>query len=122
MAHTDGIIIGNSHVGTTRYEMESSKIPAAFDHFKIAIISDLHNAEFGAGNSRLLKLIDQIVDIAPCYYVTGNHETWIEVEYQKLEGILLDKNAAVLHDEKIRLVRDDGSIQIVGLDDPTFSG
>ena len=37
MAHTDGIIIGNSHVGTTRYEMESSKIPAAFDHFNIHV-------------------------------------------------------------------------------------
>ena len=145
------VIIGNSHVGVTRYEVESGRIPSAFDHFKIAVISDLHNAEFGTDNSHLLKLIedeapnmiavigdlidsnrtdiriaeeliDQIVDIAPCYYVTGNHEAWIGAEYQELEETLLDKGVIVLHDEKLNLVRDDESIQIGGLDDPAFSG
>ena len=145
------VIMGNSHVGVTRYTVESSRIPAAFDHFKIAVISDLHNAEFGTDNSHLLKLIedeapdmiavtgdlidsnrmdisiaeeliDQIVDIAPCYYVTGNHEAWIGTEYQETEKILLDKGVIVLHDETVKLVRDDGSIQIAGLDDPAFSG
>ena len=145
------VIMGNSHVGVTRYTVESSRIPAAFDHFKIAVISDLHNAEFGTDNSHLLKLIedeapdmiavtgdlidsnrmdisiaeeliDQIVDIAPCYYVTGNHEAWIGTEYQETEKMLLDKGVIVLHDETVKLVRDDGSIQIAGLDDPAFSG
>ena len=145
------VIMGNSHVGVTRYEVESSRIPAAFDHFKIAVISDLHNAEFGTDNSHLLKLIefeapdmiavtgdlidsnrtdiriaeefiDQVVDIAPCYYVTGNHEAWIGAEYQEPEKMLLDKGVIVLHDETVKLVRDDGSIQIAGLDDPAFSG
>ena len=144
------VIIGNSHVGVTRYTVESNRIPAAFDHFKIAVISDLHNAEFGTDNSRLLKLIedeapdmiavtgdlidsnrtdirisekiiDQIVDIAPCYYVTGNHEAWIGAEYQELEETLLDKGVIVLHDETVKLVRDDESIEIAGLDDPAFS-
>ena len=145
------VIMGNSHVGVTRYEVESSRIPAAFDHFKIAVISDLHNAEFGTDNSHLLKLIefeapdmiaitgdlidsnrtdiriaeeliDQIVDIAPSYYVIGNHEAWIGAEYQETEEMLLDKGVIVLHDETVKLVRDDGSIQIAGLDDPAFSG
>ena len=145
------VIMGNSHVGVTRYEVESSRIPAAFDHFKIAVISDLHNAEFGTDNSHLLKLIefeapdmiaitgdlidsnrtdiriaeeliDQIVDIAPSYYVIGNHEAWIGAEYQETEEMLLDKGVIVLHDETVKPVRDDGSIQIAGLDDPAFSG
>ena len=144
------VIMGNSHVGVTRYTVESGRIPAAFDHFKIAVISDLHNAEFGMDNIRLLKLIedeapdmiavtgdlidsnrtdirisekiiDQIVDIAPCYYVTGNHEAWIGAEYQELEETLLDKGVIVLHDETVKLVRDDESIEIAGLDDPAFS-
>ena len=144
------VIIGNRHVGVTRYTVESNRIPAAFDHFKIAVISDLHNAEFGMDNIRLLKLIedeapdmiavtgdlidsnrtdirisekiiDQIVDIAPCYYVTGNHEAWIGAEYQELEETLLDKGVIVLHDETVKLVRDDESIEIAGLDDPAFS-
>ena len=145
------VIMGNSHVGVTRYEVESSRIPAAFDHFKIAVISDLHNAEFGTDNSRLLKLIEdeapdmiavtgdlidsnrtdisiaeelinQIVAIVPCYYVTGNHEAWIGAEYKELEEMMLDKGVIVLHDETVELVRDDESIQIAGLDDPAFSG
>ena len=144
------VIIGNCHVGVTRYTVESNRIPAAFDYFKIAVISDLHNAEFGTDNSRLLKLtededpdmiavtgdlidsnrtdiriaekiIDQIVDIAPCYYVTGNHEAWIGAEYQELEETLLDKGVIVLHDKTVKLVRDDESIQIAGLEDPAFS-
>ena len=144
------VIIGNRHVGVTRYTVESNRIPAAFDYFKIAVISDLHNAEFGTDNSRLLKLtededpdmiavtgdlidsnrtdiriaekiIDQIVDIAPCYYVTGNHEAWIGAEYQELEETLLDKGVIVLHDKTVKLVRDDESIQIAGLEDPAFS-
>ena len=144
------VIIGNRHVGVTRYTVESNRIPAAFDYFKIAVISDLHNAKFGTDNSRLLKLtededpdmiavtgdlidsnrtdiriaekiIDQIVDIAPCYYVTGNHEAWIGAEYQELEETLLDKGVIVLHDKTVKLVRDDESIQIAGLEDPAFS-
>lgn len=145
------VIMGNSHVGVTRYTVESNKIPATFDHFKIAVISDLHNAELGTDNSRLMKLIefeapdmiavtgdlidsnrtdiriaeefiDQIVDIAPCYYVTGNHEAWIRSQYQELEDTLLYKGVIILHDETVKLVKDDESIQIAGLDDPAFSG
>ena len=145
------VLMGNSHVGVTRYEVESSRIPAAFDHFKIAVISDLHNAEFGTDNSHLMKLIegeapdmiavtgdlidssrtdigiakeliDQITDIAPCYYVTGNHEAWIGAEYQELEDMLLNKGIIVLHDETVKFIRDNESIQIAGLDDPAFSG
>ena len=52
------VILGNSHVGVTRYTVESGKIPEAFDHFKIAVLSDLHNAEFGADNRRLAELIE----------------------------------------------------------------
>lgn len=141
---------GNRTVGISRYTLESSKIPGAFDSFKIAVISDLHNAEFGQGNSRLVKLIEeeapdmiavtgdlidsnrtdigiaaefinQIRDIAPCYFVTGNHEAWTGAEYQELEEILLNKGITVLHDEVIRISRGDENIQIAGLDDPAFS-
>ena len=31
------------------------------------------------------SLIQRLVKIAPCYYVTGNHEAWIGEKYQELE-------------------------------------
>ncbi len=145
------VILGNSHVGVTRYTVESGKIPEAFDHFKIAVLSDLHNAEFGADNSRLAELIeneapdriaitgdlidsnrtdlriaeellDTIAGIAPCYYVTGNHEAWAGTKYHELEQRLADEGVTVLHDEAETILRGNERIQIAGLDDPAFSG
>ena len=35
------------------------------------------------------ELIKRLTEIAPCYYVTGNHEAWIGGRYQELEEKLL---------------------------------
>ena len=80
-----------------------SGAPAAFDGFRIAHISDLHNASFGENNEKLLSLlaktepdlvaitgdlidahhtdvevslhfVEEALKLAPVYYVTGNHE------------------------------------------------
>ena len=37
--------------------VSSNRIPAAFSGFRIAQVSDLHNAEFGDGNAELLNLL-----------------------------------------------------------------
>ena len=107
----------------TRYGVADDEIPEAFDGFKIAQISDLHNAVFGEGNSKLLKILagaepDIIVitgdlidsrhtdtgaalsfvraaaELAPVYYVTGNHESRmdfgsIEPELEAAGAVLL---------------------------------
>lgn len=44
----------NMKITTTRVEIENEKIPADFDGFKIAHVSDLHNHQWGE------KLIDKI--------------------------------------------------------------
>ena len=44
----------NETIVVARYAVVSDELPAAFDGFTIAQISDLHNAEFGEGSSRLL--------------------------------------------------------------------
>ena len=44
---------------TTRYTIESGKIPKEFDGFKIVQVSDLHNANFGKDNSKLIKTTTQ---------------------------------------------------------------
>lgn len=39
------------------YTVESSRLPAAFDHFRVAVISELHNEEYGENNSGLISLV-----------------------------------------------------------------
>lgn len=144
------MIWGNITVGVTRYSVENERLPAVFDHYKIAVVSDLHNAELGEDNKRLVSaiekekpdmiaitgdlvdsgrtdigvaenLIRQLAMIAPCYYVTGNHEAWIGEQYQKLEKILLNEGVVILHDQSVSMTKNDEIIQIVGLDDPDFT-
>lgn len=89
---------------THAIDIASARVPAAFDGFRIAHISDLHNTSFGTRNEHLLHAIraarpdivaitGDLVDsrhtdydvalafmaaaerIAPVCYVMGNHET-----------------------------------------------
>lgn len=144
------LIWGNITVGVTRYTLASNRLPNAFDHYKIVVVSDLHNAEFGEHNDVLVDLVkqekpdmialtgdlldsqktnmeiaqalvQQLVTIAPCCYVTGNHEAWLGESYQALEKILQEESVVVLHDAVIQLKKGGQAIQIAGLDDPDFT-
>lgn len=141
----------NVTVGTTRYAIVSDRLPLAFEGYKIAQISDLHNAEFGQDDSELIHILEKenpdiivitgdlvdsnhtdpdaamrfvqgAVKIAPCYFVTGNHEAWLGSLYEELEKQLLGAGVTVLHDDVISLSKDGESIQLIGLDDPDFRG
>lgn len=143
-------IWGNATVGVTSYKVTGTKLPASFDNYKIAVVSDVHNAEYGENNSRLIKLVEKqepdmiaitgdlvdssktdlevaknlvenLVEIAPCYYVTGNHEAWIGEQYQELEQILVDADVIILHDEFVEITQNGETIQLAGLDDPDFT-
>lgn len=131
------------------FEIKDKKIPSAFDGFCIAHVSDLHNTEFGKDNERLLgKLkdmkpdiiavtgdsvdsrrtnIDITVDffrmaleIAPVYYVTGNHEARIE-EYPVLEAALKELGVIYAEDVLIPIGREGEKITLCGVADPVFS-
>ena len=141
------IIWGNVTVGVTRYTVTSDRLPHSFDGYKIAVVSDLHNAQFGNNNSQLvekikkecpdiivitgdfvdsnrtdieiaIQLASQLTGIAPCYYVTGNHEAWIKEQYKELEKRLIADDVVILHDHVIQLTKGSETIQIAGLDDP----
>lgn len=140
----------NVTVGVTHYTVASDRLPQAFNHFKIVVVSDFHNAEFGKENDTLIKLIEKekpdiiaftgdlvdsrrtdietaeglvrnLAEIAPCCYVTGNHEARLGEQYQKLEKILLEEDVVVLHDGYRELTRNNETILIAGLDDPNFT-
>lgn len=143
------IIWGNTALQVTQYTVESADLPEGFDGFRIAHVSDLHNAEFGAGNSKLLALlkenapdiivitgdivdsrrtdidaalhfVQEAVKIAPCYYVTGNHEARVR-EYGRLETGMLEAGVCVLRDLTATVSREGQSIRILGLDDRSFT-
>lgn len=144
------LVWSNVTVEMTRYSVASSRLPASFDHSRIVVISDLHNAEFGEDNCQLIRLIEQespdmiaitgdlvdssktnmetaeslihhLTSIAPCYYVTGNHEAWLGEQYQELEKMLLKEAVVILHNTSVPWKKGQDSIQLAGLDDPDFT-
>lgn len=143
------IIWGNVTVELNTLTISNPKLPDAFEGYKIAQVSDLHNAEFGKYNSVLIKMLERqtpdiivitgdmvdsnhmdvdvaiefaenIAGIAPCYYITGNHEGWLETEYDRLEKGLIDAGVTVLHDEAVVLEKGGEAIRLIGMDDTTF--
>ena len=140
---------GNTALMTNAVAISSSRIPAAFSGFRIAQVSDLHNAEFGENNAELLKLLSEsrpdiivitgdLIDanhtdvgialgfaqesvrIAPTYYVTGNHEA-ASPQYDTLKAGLEEAGVIVLEDEAVSLERNGETITLLGLGDPDFT-
>lgn len=126
----------------------SGRFPAELEGFRIAQVSDLHNARMGKDNLKLLTMLREtkpdliamtgdLVDsrrtdlevaiafaqeatkIAPCYYVPGNHENRIP-EYPQLKEALAAAGVVVLEDEKTQIVHNGVSITLLGLKDPSF--
>lgn len=142
------IVWGNKALQLNTYTVSSDRLPEAFKGYRIAHVSDLHNAEMGDDNKNLLAtlqdaepdiiaitgdLIDsrntdieialqfaeEAVKIAPCYYVTGNHEARVS-EYDDLKTGLTELGIIVLEDERIELDKNGETITLIGLNDPSF--
>lgn len=143
------MIWGNVAVTVSDYKVESDELPKAFDGFRICQVSDLHNDELGKGNRRILdKLeasapdiivltgdlvdrkrtdIDVAVDfaekateIAPTYYVNGNHEASIPEDYAALREKLIAVGVVVLENECVTIERGGESINLIGINDQSF--
>lgn len=142
------IIWSNLSIQVTEYTISGNRLPESFSGFRIAQVSDLHNAEFGKDNSNLLKklkeaqpdmivltgdLIDsrrtdmnvaisfaeKAVTIAPTYYVTGNHESRIAQLDELYEG-LSNAGVTLLLDESVKLQMGADSITLAGILDFSF--
>lgn len=143
------ILWGNTALELNTYTVKTDKIPEDFNAFRIAQVSDLHNTEIGEGNKKLLSLIEEakpdiiaitgdLIDsrktdidlavdfaekaakIAPCYYVTGNHEARTPAVCSELKSRLEEKGIVILDNKKLSLKRGDSSISLVGLADPSY--
>ena len=142
-------IWGNTALMVNTTTISSSRIPASFSGFRIAHVSDLHDAEFGENNAKLLKLLSgsepdiivitgdlvdaqhtnittaldfatEAIRIAPTYYVTGNHEASLS-QYSMLKAGLEAAGVVVLEDEAVQLERNGEVVTLIGLSDPNFT-
>lgn len=140
------LLWGNTALEVNTFVIADEEIPAAFDGFRIAQVSDLHNAHFWENVVTALKeaepdiivltgdLIDssntdveaalhfaeQAAEIAPCYYVSGNHEAWSVGVWDGLCDGLERAGVVLLEDEKVCLEREEESMSLLGLRDPAF--
>ena len=139
----------NNTLQVSNYIVTSDSLPNEFNNYKIVQISDFHNTKSKKIHNSILKeiknikpniivitgdlvdanktdintainFIKDIKDIAPIYYVTGNHEAHIE-NFTKLKDELVSNNVIIL-DSKVEVIKNNGDmINLVGLDDPSFN-
>ena len=141
------LLWANSSPAATQVTVASGALPEAFEGFKIAHVSDLHSAVFGRKNEKLLSLIraakpdiiaitgdlidsrhtdidsalafvEAAAEIAPVYYVTGNHES--RLDFDEIEPRLIAAGARVLRNEAEDIGRGGERIRLAGIDDPSF--
>lgn len=142
------IVWGNTALQLNTYTVSSDRLPEAFNGYRIAHISDLHNAKIGENNKNLIAMLqdaepdiiaitgdlidsrntdieiaiqfaEEAVKIAPCYYVTGNHEARVS-EYDDLKNGLTELGIIILEDERIYLDQNGETITLIGINDPSF--
>ncbi len=132
-------------IETTYYSYSNDKIPQSFKGFKIAHVSDFHNSSFGDEIIEILKdnkpdiiaitgdvidsydtkievsvnFIKELIEIAPCYFVMGNHEARIE-DYDSFKLQIESFGVVVLEDEATETSKNGESISIYGVCDPSF--
>ncbi len=121
-------------------------IPPSFDNYTIAQVSDLHNTEFGENHAVLLEKIQEsqpniivvtgdlidsrrtkcdvalsfvskALEIAPVYYVMGNHETRVS-EYTFFKEGLRSLGVVVLENSSVYLTEGEERLRLVGINDP----
>lgn len=126
----------------------NAKIPKEFNNFTIAHISDFHNKQFGKEQVTILNKIKSIspdiivitgdlidrrkydldtamtfvsgaMQIAPIYYVSGNHEAW-SGKFDTIKEELIGAGVHILDNAEVEISKGNHSISILGLADPDF--
>ncbi|WP_042221256.1 metallophosphoesterase [Oceanobacillus manasiensis] len=137
----------NNSIVISEHTKQSDNLPEVFDGYKIVQLSDLHNKSFGDDQSYLvkkiknaepdvivftgdlidsrrydekpsLKLMEKLVEIAPVYYVTGNHE-WRSGKFEVLEDKLVKMGVQVMRNTSQEISLGSEKIRLIGVDDPS---
>lgn len=130
------------NIEVTQYRVQSEKIPAAFEGFRIVQISDFHGADFGteladrvrAENPDLIavtgdiltsseelpqvkKLLSSLQGIAPVYFVSGNHDFGSKA-IDSLCSLFEEYGVKYMKNEFLPIERQGERIILAGVDDP----
>lgn len=136
----------NRRLDVTTYEVVLDDLPRAADGLRIAQLSDLHAAQFGTFQDRVvaattaaqpdlialtgdlidyrtsqldgvLTMTERLQSIAPTYFVLGNHEADSSLMEELITG-LEAQGITVLRDEAVELRSAGVELTVAGLDDP----
>lgn len=138
--------VNNQWIVTTELTYESEKVPASFDGYRVAQITDLHDAKFGEEQRQLvekvratnpdvifitgdivdsrrydlersMQAVRQLVAIADVYYVLGNHEVALN-RVSEIYEVMTEAGVHVLANDAVNFERDGQRLAIVGIEDP----
>lgn len=127
----------NNYIKINKVKYENDLI----DNYTIVQISDLHNMNTHGNLAKKIKKcnpdiivftgdisdtkhydfegiineMEQLIDIAPIYYISGNHEKYLDNE--KIYSALKNMGIIILND-KSQIIND--SINLIGINDPLF--
>ncbi len=137
----------NTALILTAYTVDGA--PEGLGGLKIAQVSDLHNAQMGENNEKLISLLksaephfivitgdlidsrrtdidvalafaEEAMRIAPCYYVTGNHEARCAA-YPALKDGLTLRGVTVLDGARASWDYEGETVTVIGVSDPSFA-
>ena len=138
----------NTELQVSSYDIVDNRIPKEFNEYKIVQVSDFHNTKSNRLTDDLVKeikiqkpniivitgdLIDsnktdvdvaisfikRLKNIAPTYFITGNHEASIS-EYENLKEKLESEDVIVLENKTEVLEIADTKINLIGINDPNM--
>ena len=143
------IISQNKKLKVRKTTLKFDKLPQAFDNYKIAQVSDIHCDRVGLSDLSFIKkikdfnpdiivitgdvldsynndmdiaynILSQLAIIAPCYFVSGNHELRLPKEYDELQNIMKKLNITYMHNSNLLITKNNESINLVGVEDYNF--
>lgn len=101
------------------YGTEQEKLLSAIDKAKpdlVCFVGDMFDDE--APHDGMIRLLDGVTDLYPCYFVTGNHEHWSE-EVWVLKALLTSYGVTVLAGDAVPFTAANGqTVLLTGIDDP----
>lgn len=139
------VVWTNINLTVSHFTIQNEKISDDFLNFKIAQVSDLHNHQW---RNKLIhrleketpdiivitgdlvdsshtdfdismEFISRAEEIAPVYYVTGNHEARLD-NYSELESRLVKAGVHIMDDRREFIEKGNSKINMIGIQDPDF--
>ena len=143
------IIRQNKKLKVRKTTLKFDKLPQACDNYKIAQVSDIHCDRVGLSDLSFIKkikdfnpdiivitgdvldsynndmdiaynILSQLAIIAPCYFVSGNHELRLPEEYEQLINIMKKLNITYMNNSNQLITKNNESINLVGVEDYNF--